>query len=471
MRVCRSVALLFFLFVAFGRRPVPAEEMRIPTGLLQPDRLSVSLAGYSAPDDVPEAPVPESESEESAAGEPEKLPVLQEAPPTGPLTVEDLQRIASENNPTLVQAGMAVQAAEGRYVQSGLYPNPAIGYAGGDVGLDDTSGQQGGFVSQEFVTAGKLRLGRAVASHEVQQAQCGREAQRWKVWNDVRAGYYGVLVTQKLIEVSKQLVRIGEEDVQATERLKAAGEVGRADVLQVRIEAEKAALDLIQARNQYRAAWQQLTAVLGSPDLEPTLLLGDVDANLPKFDYETSLQRLLTQSPQLTRARAGVERARCDLALQYAERIPNFEVEAGAKYDESASYSLADVAVVLPIPIFNRNQGNIIEAQAGLIDAENEVQRIDLDLREKFAAVFEQYANARRQVKTYTETILPHAKESLDLIRTGHREGEFGYLDLLTAQRTYFGVSLDYLSSLGELWARSVELEGLLLTGSLEGVE
>jgi hypothetical protein len=57
------------------------------------------------------------------------------------------------------------------------------------------------------------------------------------------------------------------------------------------------------------------------------------------------------------------------------------------------------------------------------------------------------------------------------LVNLGYDAGHFGYLTLLTAQRTYFGVSLEYLESLKEFWAQSVELEGMLLSGGLERPE
>jgi cobalt-zinc-cadmium efflux system outer membrane protein len=99
------------------------------------------------------------------------------------------------------------------------------------------------------------------------------------------------------------------------------------------------------------------------------------------------------------------------------------------------------------------------------------VRRLELNLRDRLVGVFEQYASARRDVEIYTETILPNATTSLDMIRKGYEQGEFGYLTLLTAQRTFFNVSLSYLSSLGQLCASSVELEGMLLRGGLEPVE
>jgi cobalt-zinc-cadmium efflux system outer membrane protein len=99
--------------------------------------------------------------------------------------------------------------------------------------------------------------------------------------------------------------------------------------------------------------------------------------------------------------------------------------------------------------------------------AENEVQRLELQLRNRLAAAFQRYENARQQVEKYSKNVLPTAKESLDLVVAGYRQGEFPYLTLLTAQRTYFRVSLRYLESLRDLRASTVAIDGLMLSGGL----
>ncbi|OHB67983.1 MAG: hypothetical protein A2V70_09885 [Planctomycetes bacterium RBG_13_63_9] len=386
------------------------------------------------------------------------------------LGLDDLQQIALQWNPTLVQAAMEVRAAQGNYVQAGLYPNPTIGYLADEVGNDGGDGLQGGFVGQKIVTAGKLRLGRAVASRAIQQARYVWEAQRQKVFNDVRASFYETLLAQEMIHINEELVGIAEEGLQITEKLLAAKEVSRADVLQARIEVERAGLNLNEARNHHRQARQRLTAVLGRPDMEPTPLAGDVDGDLPTLTWEDTLADLLTRSPELGEARAGVERARYELAHQCALRVPNFEIGAAVKRDTVTGHTVTDVEVGLPLPVFDRNQGNISKARARLVSAQREMQRIELSLRDRLATSYEQYANAHYQVRTYVGKLFPHAKESLELVRAGYREGEFDYLSLLTAQRTLFSVNLDYLKSLREFWTQTVELEGLLLRGGLERV-
>ena len=160
---------------------------------------------------------------------------------------------------------------------------------------------------------------------------------------------------------------------------------------------------------------------------------------------------------------------RCELARQGASR-PNIEVATAIKYDAASDYTVADVQIGVPLPIHNRNQGNIVRAQARLVAAEKEVQRLELVLQRELANVYEQYLTARQQVEAYTERILPAARRSLELIQTGYQQGEFGYLDLLTAQRTLFTANLTYLANLQELATRRVALEGILLRGGLDEI-
>ena len=400
-------------------------------------------------------------------GAPPKTTVIEPRP----LTLGDVRSMAQQNNPTLIQARMSVRAAQGQQIQAGLCPNPEVGYEGADVGLEGTSGQQGGVVGQEFVTGGKLRIAANAAGHGVTATRHALEAQRWRVMNSVRSGFYEVLLAQKMVRINEDLVRVGNEAKEITARLRAAQEVSKAEVLQASIEAERAEVSLFMATNRHRIAWYQLAAIVGIPEMPPAPLQGDVLQDLPVVTWEEGLLRLLSGSPELAEAHAKVKQARCEVALQFAERHPNVSVGAGVKSDATADQTLVDVGVAIPIKIFDHNQGNIVTAQAELIAATREVQRVELDLFHRFAGAFESYSNANRQVEMFRSNVLDNARESLDLVGVGYREGEFDYLSLLTAQRTFFAANLEYLAALQELWTRSVELDGLMLTGALDPVE
>ncbi len=123
----------------------------------------------------------------------------------------------------------------------------------------------------------------------------------------------------------------------------------------------------------------------------------------------------------------------------------------------------------MPLPIWNRNQGGIRRAQAEAAAARRAVDRMALDLQSRLAVVFQRYESARNQVEQYSREggIIDNSRRTLELVRVGYQAEEFGLLDLVTAQRTYFETNLAYLDSLRELAASVMEIRGLLLRGSL----
>jgi outer membrane protein, heavy metal efflux system len=384
------------------------------------------------------------------------------------MTLAELESLAAQNNPTLAQAAARVDAARAAWLQAGLYPNPRAGYQASEINDEKQAGQQGGFFGQEIVTADKLKLSRAAAAQAVQQAQCAWAAQRGRVENDVRRAFYDVLVAQHTIDLANQLVRVGQEGVRAADELFKAKEVSRVDVLQARIEADTARIMAQKARNRHVAAWRNLAVVVGLPDMPPAALQGDVQDSLPQLTWEESLDRITNESPMLAEARAGVARAEAVLCRECAERTPNVDLQAGVQYDNATRDAIAGVQVGMPLPVFNRNQGNIRRAEAELVAARGETRRVALQLQQQLAAAFEQYQNARYQVEKYAEEILPNAQTSLNLVTAGYRQGEFNYVTLLTAQRTFFQVNLAYVEAVRDLRWASVAIEGNLLEGSLQ---
>jgi cobalt-zinc-cadmium efflux system outer membrane protein len=175
----------------------------------------------------------------------------------------------------------------------------------------------------------------------------------------------------------------------------------------------------------------------------------------------------------LAAARSGVARAQCELARQCAERVPNVEAGTTLLYHNPDERAVVGVEVGMRLPIFDRNQGNIAKARAELVAAEREVGRVALILQQRLATAFARYGDARQRVEQYAaeDGMLRNAKETLELVEAGYRQGEFDYLKLLTAQRTYFRVNLAYLEALLELRTTVVEIDGLLLSGGLDAVE
>jgi cobalt-zinc-cadmium efflux system outer membrane protein len=98
------------------------------------------------------------------------------------VSLEQMENIARQMNPTLRQAEAEIRAAKARQQQAGLYPNPTVGYTGDEIrGGSVGGGKEGFFVQQTFVTAGKLGLSRAVFGKEAKLASLEADEQRIRV--------------------------------------------------------------------------------------------------------------------------------------------------------------------------------------------------------------------------------------------------------------------------------------------------
>lgn len=388
----------------------------------------------------------------------------------GSLTLNDLEQMALAANPSVARAAALVEAARGNWVQAGLPPNPRVGYEGQQIGSDGRAEQDGVFVEQEIVRGGKLRLSREVAAQEIVGAEQQLAAQQQRVLTDVRVAYYQVLIAERQEMLTGQLRDIAAQAVKVAEALLKGKEVGRPDVIQAQLELGNAEILAQNAQNRYAAAWRTLATVIGDPNRSPQALEGDVDEPRPEQQWESSLQRLLSSSPEIAAAMAEIERARWAVERAYVEKEPNVTVQGLVNWRDNGIGGDSDggLAVGIPLPIWNRNQGGIMQAEGQAAAAERALYQLELSLQNRLVPVYERYANAYGQVKKYREQLLPAAQESLDLARRLYQAGETPYLNLLTAQRSFSQTNLNYLDSLGALRSAEAEIDGLLLSGSLE---
>lgn len=445
MKLHIVVAATLALFTVATGRATPAAEV------LQLEALPpVTEPVLSQPPSVESVP----------AGEPVNEPAAS-------MDVSDFEALALSNNPTLAVFASRVEAARGDWIQAGLPPNPVAGYSASEIGEDETAGQQGGFLGQEFITAGKLRLGRGVASADIRVQQQEFEAQRVRVLNDVRLAFVDALIAQRRVEVAEKIFVIGQRAIEIADTSAKAQEGTRVDLLQARVEGGAARIVLDNSRNELTAAWRVLATVVGVPELGPVPLRGELASESALISFDAAAMRLIAESPETAAARGKVARERVALQRAVAQRVPNVEVQATLQHDNASHDDIVGIQAGLPIPLWNRNQGGIVRAQADLAAAEGDVRRVELDLARRLAVAFQHYDNARQQVATYEKTILPDANSSLELVTRGYQAGEIGYLMLLTSQRTYFQTNLAYLESLRDLFRQRTLIEGMMLTDNL----
>jgi cobalt-zinc-cadmium efflux system outer membrane protein len=400
-----------------------------------------------------------------AESNPAELPLLTDSQ----LTLATLEQLTLENHPTLAQGRAQLDGARGNWLQVGLPPNPVVGYSGQQLGSAGLAEQQGVFVGQEFVTGGKRRLDRQIAAWKIQRAERKLQALRMRVLTDVRVAYYDVLIAQRRRELIVDLVRVSEHGVHLAEALFQGGEVSEADPLRALLEADKTEILLQNTINQYLESWRQLAAAVGRPDMTVQQLEGELTPQALKGSWQDVLQRMLTDNPEIAVAQAEVEAVRWGMRRACAEVVPNVDVEAVVQDDRATGSSNSNLQVTFPLPLLNRNQGGIRKARAEVVAAERALDRLALDLQVRLAAAYQRYQSAENQVQRYSKSdgIISNSRRTLDVLKAGYQAEEFGVLDLLTAQRNYVQTNLDYLNSLQQMSTSTMEIRGLLSSGSL----
>jgi cobalt-zinc-cadmium efflux system outer membrane protein len=382
-------------------------------------------------------------------------------------SLDQLETIALQQNPAILQASASSRKAVGYRNQVGLKPNPVIGYQGqqlANVGTD----QHLAFVEQDIVMGDKLQKNRSVLNQEIQSQLWEVETQRVRVVTDVRTRFYEALAAQRRRELAAEFEKVASKGVQFAEARMRAKEGTRPEVLQAEIQLMEVQLQRRNADAEFRGAWTQLMALAGMGDLIPGTLDGQLSVDSADLEWATIQNQILASSPELQGARARFARARANLDRQQAQAVPNLSLSLGAGQDNGTGSSMINTQISIPIPVHNQNQGNITAAHAEYCRASHDVHRTEQSILSRLAETRRDFEVSAAKVLQYEQEILPRAKETLTLAESAYEAGEFDFLQVLIVRRTYFDSNIAYVAAQVDLARATALVNGSVLSGGLE---
>ncbi|HXJ05885.1 MAG TPA: TolC family protein [Candidatus Acidoferrum sp.] len=392
------------------------------------------------------------------------------------ITLDQMEKLARETNPTLRQAEVEIRASKARQQQAGLYPNPSVGYTGDEIrGGSVGGGKQGFFVQQTIVMGGKLGKNRAVFGAEAKLAEIEAQEQRTRVETAVKMAFLRVLAAQEWLDARRDLAKIAENAAQTQRELMNTGQADESEVLQAEVEAQRMRMAARMQENTLREEWRSLAAVIGQPAMPISAVAGDLERGWPALNEEEAVEAIAKHSPAVQIAEVATGRAQSVLARAKSEPIPDVQLRAGMEYNHESLGSvprakgwegIAEASV--EIPLFNRNQGNIGSAQADADRAQQEQTRVALTLRARAATVVDEYSNAKLMAVEYRDGILPQARKAYSLLVDKYGQMLASYPRVLEAQRKLFELQVEYIAALEGVWTNGLALQGYLLTDGLE---
>jgi len=384
-------------------------------------------------------------------------------PVTAPLALAELLRLANENNPRIKQANTEVAAARGAAVQAGLHPNPTVGYQGDQILSGWTAGQQGAFLAQKIVTKGKLALAQAAALAEVTRAEAALQETRADLAATVRSRYFLLVNAKESVRIAEQMAGTAEKLADRQKKLLDSGQpVAPHEVAQAKALAGTAQGEVTQARNRRIAAEKLLAAVAGIADM-PRFAIAPADRLLPDYSFDELKRRVLERHTDLQAAAAQVERARFTVELARVTPYPNIETSTYVQQDFQARTPQFGVQIGMAIPVFDRNQGNIAQAEALLVKASLEADRVRLELSNRLTEAYERYTSNRGLLNQYRTTILPEQLKAFDGVskRFEQEPGKVSFTEVVLTQQTLANTYTAYLNVLGAAWQAVAEITRL----------
>ena len=376
------------------------------------------------------------------------------------LTLESALQSAFAGNPDLAAAQWEIDIAQGGRQQAGLIPNPVASWDAEDTRRSTRTTTVK--LSQTLELGGKRGARIEVASRAQDAAAQELEQRRNLLRAEVIDGFYGALWAQERLELAQRSMALAERGLVIANGRVTAGKASPVEATRAQVEVSQIRLERSRAEIGVSDAYRRLAAITGSS----TIGFERVEAgavNTPALPSATQLLARLESTAELRLAQLQIQQRDAGLGLEKAQRIPDLDVSIGSQYDASVRERVNLVGVSMPIPLFNRNQGNVLAASRRADQARDLRNATELRLRTETRQALDLWATANSEVRAFNQVILPAAQSAVDSATRGFEMGKFNFLDVLDAQRTLIAARTQYLAALAQAtdaWVRIERIYG-----------
>ena len=397
----------------------------------------------------------------------ERAPQSAAAAAAEPLSLAKAIELALEGNPEVAAAKRQWEATEGQVLQGRSRPNPELAYS-----LEDTRSKtrtQSWQLNLPVELGGKRAARTKAAEKTREQAQAQLAELQATVRANVAAAYFDVLTAQERLVLARDSAALAKSSTDTVSKRVAAGKVSPVEESKARVAEAGVRVELAQAASEQRNALSRLFALLGRIDAPYTVLEGKAE-NLPSVPSLADLQPLISSAPGVVLARIEVDRREALTALEQSKRVPDVTVSVGMQRSNETQRNVLLFGVSVPLPVFDRNQGNLLEALKLEDKARDELQAATVRLHSEVAQARERLSTITAEVQSLQQDVLPGAKSAYDAATIGFENGKFNFLEVLDAQRTYFTAKSQYLKALGEAHRAAADIDRLLGASMVSGL-
>ena len=363
---------------------------------------------------------------------------------------------AFAENPDLAAARWEIGVAEGARQQAGLIPNPVLSWEAEDTRRETSTTTV--MLSQDLELGGKRGARIDVARRGQDAAQIELERRGNELRAEVVQAFYAAVRAQTGLDLARQSQRLAERGLQVANGRIEAGKSSPVEATRAQVQLAETHLQVRRAETLKANSYRELARATGSSTTQFDRL-EYTELSPGKSPSAAKMLVAINQSAELRLAQAQIEERDALLGSERAQRIPDLTVSIGSQYSREDRERVNVVGLSMPLPLFNRNQGNVLSASRRADQARDLRNAVELRLRIQTQTALDQWTTAWRDVESFNTVILPSAQNAVDTATRGFEMGKFGFLEVLDAQRTLIAARGQYLESLATATDARVTIE------------
>lgn len=375
------------------------------------------------------------------------------------LSLSDSLDLALKANPDIAVAIREREALLGTKVQAATRPNPFVSSS-----IQDTRSATRQIylqLNQEIELGDKRTARMEAADAFYSKADAELATKKAEIHANVVLAFYEVLVAQERVLLAKSSVEVAESALDAASKRVKAGKSSPVEQTKSSIAAASAKIELVQATTQLNNSRKRLSALWGDNAPSFAHATGEV-TSIPEVSSLSELQALIDGSPSIRLAKLEINTREAVTKIERSKAVPNITLSAGVVNNQEIGLNQALLGLSIPIPVFDRNQGNVQEAVSRKFKAEDELIALRNRIHTNLLTQYERLNAARQATLSLQNDILPNAQSAFDAANRGFSLGKFNFLDVLDAQRTLYQTKSQYINALLEAHQSIAEIERTL---------
>lgn len=380
------------------------------------------------------------------------------------LTLDQAIQLAEQTHPDLEVARARIEALAGRAEQAGRFSNPELIVGAQQIALGGDAINQKEYqagIAQSVPLNGRLGKARDAELFEQEVRRLGLDVVLQNLRKKIRGAFATALYQEMAYDTQSGIRDAIQTEVALTVARLEEGDVVPGDLAEIEMALVRAATELSRIDALKRSAMLNLKAAIGDPGLDVNALEGDLDTTFEIPALE-SLVAGISQHPELLRADATIKASDGWIDVARASRVPDVRIEALYHRLAITEENTVDVGVSVPLPLFNRNQGRLREAQANAWEAEADRRSTRIRLAAQLQESYGRLQSALTVKAALQNDLIPRSDTLLQSAEARFDEGDINFHELLSFRLDAARLRLSYLESLRDVMQAWVDLSAFV---------